>query len=166
MRTSGIGAGALVRANAFGLVSGLTATTITAARTLLALRFAAVASLTHLPWIAIGGLGRMRRGRHRAELAFAHRDLLPDQPFDITQEAPLVVAAERDGRTLGSGPGRAADPMHVSLGDVRDVEIDDMADAIDIDAARRDIGRDQQAGLTGTGTPPAPAPRWLCDLLP
>ena len=69
MRTAGIGAGALFAADTFGLVPGLTAAPVVAARTLLARRFRAVASLTHLPRIAIGGLGRRCRGRNRAELA-------------------------------------------------------------------------------------------------
>ena len=152
-----IGGGTLFHANAIGLVAGLTAAAVVAARALLALRLAAIASLTHLPRIAIGGLGRLRRRRHRAEFAFANRNLLPDQPLDIAQEAPFVVAAQRDGRPLGAGPRRAADPMDVSLGDVRDVEIDDMADAVDIDAARRDVRSRLAGGIDRHETPPEPA---------
>ena len=39
--------------------------------------------------------------------------------------------------------------MHVVLGDVGEVEIDDVADAVDVEPARSDIGRDEGVDLTG-----------------
>lgn len=41
------------------------------------------------------------------------------------------------------GARGAADPMHVILHRVRQIVVDDAPDAGDVDAARRDIGGDQ-----------------------
>ena len=46
---------------------------------------------------------------------------------------------------VGAGARGAADAVHVALGNVRQVVVDHMADAVDVDAARGDVGRDQRA---------------------
>ena len=48
-----------------------------------------------------------------------------------------------------SGASRAADAVDIVLGVDRHVEVDDVADVRNVEAARRDIGRDEQlsAGL-------------------
>jgi hypothetical protein len=45
---------------------------------------------------------------------------------------------------------RTADAMNVGLGDLRQFKIDDMADAVDVDAARRNIGRNQRTRLSAS----------------
>src|ERR1044071_9688781 len=75
-----------------------------------------------------------------AGAAVFRRDRHADQPLDIAEIRSLFVIAERDGDALGAGPRGAADAVDVALRHVRQVVIDDVADAIDVDAARRDIG--------------------------
>ena len=48
---------------------------------------------------------------------------------------------------MTTGTAGTADAMHIDFGIVGDVEIDDVTDAIDVEAARRDVGRDQQIEL-------------------
>ena len=58
------------------------------------------------------------------------------------------MVAERD-RLAGFARSRgAADAMNIGLGDLRQFKIDDVADAVDVDAARRDVGRNQRARLS------------------
>src|SRR5690242_21277246 len=49
-----------------------------------------------------------------------------------------------------SGARGAADAMDIGLGHVRQIEIHDMADAVDVDAAGSDVGGDERADLAGT----------------
>ena len=44
---------------------------------------------------------------------------------------------------LAPGARRAADAVHVVLGVARDVVVDDVRDALDVDAAGDDVGRDE-----------------------
>ena len=71
------------------------------------------------------------------------RDLALDQPLDVAQEGVLVDADERNGFAGRAGAPRAADPVHVVLGDVGQVVVDDMRQLLDVDAARGDVGRAQ-----------------------
>src|SRR6201992_2705715 len=73
-----------------------------------------------------------------------------DQALDIAQVAELLAACdERDRDTFGASARGAADAMHICLGHVGQIEIYDVADAIDIDAACGDVSRDQRADLAG-----------------
>ena len=74
---------------------------------------------------------------------------LPRQLLDGAQHSPLAVVAERDRHSPGAGARRTADPMHIGLGHFRKLVIHDMGDIVDIDAAGRDVGRDQDAGAPG-----------------
>src|SRR4029077_10551664 len=51
-------------------------------------------------------------------------------------------------RAMSIGSGGPPDPMDIALRHVRDLEIDDMGDAVDIDAPGGDVGRHQHAGAT------------------
>ena len=62
-----------------------------------------------------------------------HGDVLADQPLDIAQVVALVWRAEGNGEAVGAGAGGAADPMHVGLGLVRQVEVHDEADALHVE---------------------------------
>ena len=55
------------------------------------------------------------------------------------------MIAERDRDPFGARPRGAADAVDVAVGDVREIKVDDMGDAIDVDAARGNVGRDQNA---------------------
>ena len=71
------------------------------------------------------------------------RDLVLRQPLDVAQEAVLVDADQRDRLALGAGAAGAADPVHVVLGHVRQLEVDDVRQLVDVDAAGGDVGRHQ-----------------------
>ena len=60
------------------------------------------------------------------------------------------MITERNRLSRLACPRRAADAMNIGLGDVRQLKIDDMADAVDVDAARRDVGCDQRPRLSAT----------------
>ena len=77
---------------------------------------------------------------------FAGWDLLTRQSFDVAQQAAFFTIAERDCNAFGAGARGAADAMDVSLGHVRQVEVDDVANAVDVDTAGGDVGGDQDAG--------------------
>ena len=75
------------------------------------------------------------------------------------------MVAKRDRLPCFACSRGAADAMNIGLGDLRQFKIDDMADAIDVNAARRDVGRNERARL-----PPRKAAnarsRWPWLLLP
>ena len=87
--------------------------------------------------------GRLRRVLCRYMLRHRNRDA--DELLDVAQESFLLTIAERDGNAIGSRACGAADAMHIGFRDVRHIEIHDMADAVDIDAARSNIRRDERA---------------------
>ena len=70
-------------------------------------------------------------------------DLLARGALDVAQIAALVGRAEGDGDAVGAGARGAADAVDILLGNVGQVEVDDVADARDVDPARGDVGRDQ-----------------------
>src|SRR2546430_5825134 len=70
-------------------------------------------------------------------------DLLAGCPLDIAQVSPLLRAAESNCDARRSGPRGAADAVHILFGHVGQVEVHDMADARNINAARGYVGRDQ-----------------------
>src|SRR5262249_15231288 len=79
----------------------------------------------------------------------ARRNRHSDQLLDVAQVGALLGIAERDRDAVGAGAGGAADAVHVALGNVRQVVVDDVADAVDVDAARGDVGRHQRAQVSG-----------------
>src|SRR5690606_19902754 len=72
------------------------------------------------------------------------RDL--GQALDVAQVIALVLGAEADRHALAAGARSTADAVDVLLGHVRQLEVDDVADARDVDAACSDVGRDQHLG--------------------
>src|SRR5690606_762848 len=79
------------------------------------------------------------RQRHLVE-----RDL--GQPLDVAQIITLVLGAEADRHALAPGARGAADAVDVLLGHVGQLEVDHVADARDVDAARGDVGGDEDLG--------------------
>src|SRR5262245_52759285 len=73
------------------------------------------------------------------------RDGHSDQPLDITQVGPLRMVAERDRHAFGAGTRGTADAVDIALGNIREVIIDHMADAIDVNSTSRNVGGDQRA---------------------
>ena len=78
-----------------------------------------------------------------------HPDPGLDQGLDVAQVGALLGIAERDRDAAPAGPRGPSDPVDVALGDVRQVVVDHVRDALDVDAARRDVGRHQHAASAG-----------------
>jgi small subunit ribosomal protein S21 len=70
-----------------------------------------------------------------------------NQFLDITQERRLRGVAQRDGDAFRSGSRCAAYAVHIGFRHVRQVEIDHVADAIDVDAAGGNVSGNQRAHL-------------------
>lgn len=83
---------------------------------------------------------------------------LPRQLLNGAQQSALAVIAERDRDSFGAGARRAADSMHIGLGYFRKLIIHDMGNVVDIDAASRNIGRNEDAA--------APRPKAIKRALP
>ena len=90
-----------------------------------------------------------RRARRRPVEAVIvdDRQRFARQLLDIAQQRFLRRIAEGERDAVAAGARGAADAMYISLRHLRDLEIDHMGNAVDIDAARGDIRRDQYAGV-------------------
>ena len=75
---------------------------------------------------------------------FAH-DAPADEAFERAQGAMILGRDEADGVANRVSAARAADAVDVILGVHREVIIHDMRDAVHIDPAGGDVGRDQHA---------------------
>ena len=71
------------------------------------------------------------------------------KPFDRLQPRLLRWVAQRDGHALGTGARSPADAVDIAFRHLRQIEIDHMGDAVDVDAAGSDVGGDQNAGAAG-----------------
>ena len=71
---------------------------------------------------------------------------LAGQFLDLAQKRPLAVVAERNGAAGLACARRAADAVDIGLRNLRQLVVHHVADAVDVDAARGDVGRDQDAG--------------------
>src|SRR5690606_27189501 len=99
--------------------------------------FLALGRLTLRPRPGYQQLGLDRRGRH----------LLLDVCLDVRQAHRVALAGEADRVTFGAQPRGAADAVHVVLGVERQVVVVNVADAIDVQPAGGDVGRDQDFQL-------------------
>ncbi len=68
-----------------------------------------------------------------------------EQALDVAEQIALVLVAERDRAARRARAAGAADAVHIRLGHVGELEVDDVGDAVDVDAARGDVGRDEDA---------------------
>ena len=73
------------------------------------------------------------------------RDGLPEEPLDAAQEVGFVDRDEAHGVAARAGPASPPDPMDVVVGLPRQLEVDDMGEILDIEAAGRDVRRDEDA---------------------
>ena len=67
------------------------------------------------------------------------------QAQNLLKIRALVGRAERDGRAVKARAARAADAVHIRLGHLGNIKIDDMGQLVNVDAARRDIGGHKDA---------------------
>ena len=91
---------------------------------------------------ALRGPRRVVELRHRDA-----RQALADRALDLAEVRLLVRRDEREGVALQLRARRAAHAVDVVLGDVRDVEVHDVREGLDVDAARRDVRRDEDLEL-------------------
>ena len=80
-------------------------------------------------------------GRHRRDF-----DLLLGHRFDAAQQAMLARLDERDRGAVAPGAAGAADAVDVVVGRGRHVVVDDVRQLLDVEAARGDVGGDEQIG--------------------
>src|SRR3989454_2356558 len=92
-------------------------------------------------------LDRRWRSRSRKRPVVRRRNGHADQLLDVAEVRRLLAVAERDRGTRCPGPRGAADAMHIGFRHVRQIEIDDVADAVDIDTPRGYVGGDQREHL-------------------
>src|SRR6185503_18171296 len=81
----------------------------------------------------------------RHEVGGKWRDVNPlaRDALDVAEVAALIRSAEGDGDAVCSGARGAADAVDILLRHFRKIEVDDVANARDVDPARRDVGRDE-----------------------
>src|SRR5450759_867865 len=85
-------------------------------------------------------------GRAPRVVELRHRDArqtLADRALDLAEIRLFLRCDEREGVARQLGARRAAHAMDVVLGDVRDVEVHDVREGLDVDAACRDVRRDE-----------------------
>src|SRR5690606_32518012 len=92
------------------------------------------------------GLGLGFR-RWRAEGILHLRDLARDQFLDLLEIFRLVRETDRHRLAGTASAAGAADPVDVVLGMDRHVEVEDVADARDVEATGRDIGSHEKLEL-------------------
>ena len=79
-------------------------------------------------------------------LVCVQRHFLPDEALNVAQVGALVLlVAEGDGDAISAGPACAAVPVHVGLRNVGDLEVDDVAELVHIDATGGDVGGHEHA---------------------
>ena len=61
----------------------------------------------------------------------------------------LLGIAEGNRRAGGAGARGAADAVDIGFRHMRQIVVDHMRHAVDVDAARRDVGRNQHVDLAG-----------------
>ncbi len=77
----------------------------------------------------------------------AHRQVTPQEAIDLLELILLVERREGDGTAGRSSTTGAADAVHVILGVHGQFEVDHMGQRVDVQAARRDVRRDQDADI-------------------
>src|SRR5262245_24811913 len=104
----------------------------------------ALAVLARFPALAFRMLSFRTLLRGRVRL-FAHPgDGLADQLLDRRDASAVGGRNGGNGGAAASGASGGADAMDVIVGVVRDVEVEDVADGGNVEAARGDVGGDQQ----------------------
>jgi hypothetical protein len=76
---------------------------------------------------------------------FDRRKFTPYEPFNLTKILMLIAGDKGNGVSRGLGPACAAYAMNVIFRIDGDIEIDDVRDARNIDAAGGDIGCNHNA---------------------
>jgi hypothetical protein len=104
----------------------------------------AVAGAAVVRWLRVAAGRGGRLGRQGADVVGLHRDA--GELLDDAQVVLLVRLDEREGAAGATHAAGAADAVHVGLGLVRQVEVDDVARGGHVDAAAGDVGGDHDGG--------------------
>ena len=80
--------------------------------------------------------------------AFPHHTP-PNETLRRTQQGLILRRDKADGIAHRLGPARAPDAMHIVFRMQGEIVINHMGDAVDVDAARRDVGGDEDADQAG-----------------
>src|SRR5579871_988628 len=75
------------------------------------------------------------------------RDRLAQELFDRLDVAAVLLARDGEGVAFAARPPGAPDPVDVILGVDRNVEVEDVAEALDVEAAGRHVARHQDGDL-------------------
>src|SRR5215469_4740113 len=78
------------------------------------------------------------------------RDRHADQPLDVAKIGPLLIVTEGDRYTLRASAGGATDAVDITFGDVRQIVVDDVANAVDVDTAGSNVSRNQRTQFAET----------------
>ena len=70
------------------------------------------------------------------------------QLFDGPKLRSLIACAKGDRDSRRTRSSRTTDPVHIDLGDLREINVEDMCDAVDVKASRRDVRRHQHRDPT------------------
>src|SRR6185312_10951395 len=93
------------------------------------------------------GLRAFRFGGFVARRSAAARDLVADELFYPVDRFAVGAGCERDRNPLHSGAAGAADAVDVVVGLPRHVEVDDVADAFDVEPAGGNVGGHEDRDL-------------------
>ena len=74
---------------------------------------------------------------------------MPDQAFDRFERINVLLAGEREGLARRARTRRAPDAVDVVLGVLWQVVVEDVRHGLDVEPARRHVGGDQNAYLSG-----------------
>ena len=86
------------------------------------------------------------------------RDRDSKEPLDAPEEIRLVDRDEADRIAREAGSAGPADPVDVVLGVPWQLEVDDVGEILDVEAACRDVRRDEDADLAGLELLEGPCP--------
>ena len=73
----------------------------------------------------------------------------PNESFNVAETTRLGLVTEGDRDAFPSGSRGAPDAVHIALGDVRQIVVDDVAYAIYVDPSRGDIRCHEDSNFTG-----------------
>lgn len=99
--------------------------------------------------LLVGKNGCAGFARSFSRAPFARRNLLASDLLNVTKQTALFPITECNCDAVCAGARGPADAVNIRLGNVRQVEVDDVADAIDVDTTCGDICCDQHMGASG-----------------
>ena len=123
---------------------GAVATVATTLRTAFAFAMVSTGARILIALEIFGGAGRsLLRVVEARELTAVQ--VLTDDALEATEVTQVFAGNKGDGSARGERATRTANAVHVVFNLVREVEVHDVTDAVNVDAARSTGGRDEDA---------------------